>query len=220
MTGGNIVINSGTITARGYPSQWGAGIGTGASYSSNVVMGDITINGGTVTAIGGNDGSAGIGTTYTYVGSGGSTIGNITINGGTVIATGNANATAIGTGYTASGVTGRVGEITINGGTVTATCGGSGPTVIGQGTNGTCGDIYIAMGSSIPTLTLNNPHISGTPIEVLNFLNAGSGQSVITPDMYGLENIAFDNTDYWFESFSGYRFGCLTEQQFRFEPLN
>ena len=55
VTGGNIVINGGTITAQG-GSQWGAGIGTGAAYETAVTIGNITINGGEVTATGGSQG--------------------------------------------------------------------------------------------------------------------------------------------------------------------
>lgn len=89
---GNIVINSGTITAYGYNnnyeiSTWGAGIG-----GCRANCGDITINGGTVTACGGW-GGAGIGSGY------GSACGNITINGGSVTATGGGNSAGIGGGF-------------------------------------------------------------------------------------------------------------------------
>ena len=89
-------------------SEWlGAGIGGGAgSYGSN-----ITINGGMVTANGGEFG-AGIG--------GGGAQGrgvNITINGGTVKANGSSGA-GIGGGFEGTGT-----NITINGGTVTANSG-------------------------------------------------------------------------------------------------
>ena len=98
---GNIVINSGTVTAYGYNnnyerSTWGAGIG-----GCRAECGDITINGGTVTAYGGW-GGAGIGSGYDYA------CGNITINGGTVTATGGGNAAGIG-----GGMWGRCGNITI-----------------------------------------------------------------------------------------------------------
>ena len=97
---GNIVINSGTITAYAYTnyeiSTWGAGIG-GARGN----CGDITINGGNVTAYGGR-GGAGIGS-----GDGGA-CGNITINRGTVTATGGDDAAGIG-----GGVWGSCGNITI-----------------------------------------------------------------------------------------------------------
>ena len=97
---GNIVINSGTVTAYAYTnyegSTWGAGIG-----GCRADCGDITINGGTVTACGGW-GGAGIGSGY------GGACGNITINGGSVTATGGGNAAGIG-----GGMWGRCGNITI-----------------------------------------------------------------------------------------------------------
>ena len=97
---GNIVINSGTVTAYAYTnyegSTWGAGIG-----GCRADCGDITINGGTVTAYGGW-GGAGIGS-----GNGGA-CGNITINRGTVMATGGENTAGIG-----GGLWGRCGNITI-----------------------------------------------------------------------------------------------------------
>ena len=86
---GNIVINSGTITATG---GWdAAGIGGGL----NAGCGNITINGGTVTATGGN-GGAGIG--GGAAGTNYASCGNITISGGTVEATGGKGAAGIGGG--------------------------------------------------------------------------------------------------------------------------
>ncbi|MBP1535364.1 MAG: leucine-rich repeat protein [Ruminococcus sp.] len=61
-TGGNIVIESGTITATG--GRYGAGIGTGWTgvwtNPNSATIGNITIKGGNVTAVGG-DNAAGIG---------------------------------------------------------------------------------------------------------------------------------------------------------------
>ena len=96
--------NMGTLTAVG--GNQSAGIGN--RYNESV--GNITINGGTVTAIGSY--AAGIG--GGNQGSGG----NITINGGTVKATGGGYAAGIG-----GGRSGSVGNITIHGGNVTATGG-------------------------------------------------------------------------------------------------
>ena len=87
----------------------------------SVAMGNIVINGGTITATGSN-GGAGIGGSVTINGGtitangsdGGAGIGgSVTINGGTVNATGGNGGAGIG------------GSVTINGGTVTAQAGGS-----------------------------------------------------------------------------------------------
>ncbi len=79
-TGGDIIIESGNITATGGPQNadhsepWGAGIGTGVAYNANVSLGNITIKGGTVTATGTN----GIGTGYCY-NNASNTIGSVTV---------------------------------------------------------------------------------------------------------------------------------------------
>lgn len=117
---GNIVIESGTITATG--SYRSAGIGSSEEQS----CGTITITGGIVTATGGEN-AAGIGSAYT------SECGNITITGGTVTATGGKHAAAIG-----SGVDSFCSDITIGGSAyVTATKGEESPYCIGLGINGT-----------------------------------------------------------------------------------
>ena len=122
---GNIVIESGTITATGK----GAGIGSG----DHGTCGTITINGGTVTATG-NYGAAGIGSGY-Y-----GTCGTITIGGGIVTATGGYKAAGIG-----SGSDGSCGTITIGGGltSLTATMGYGAGAPIGSGYQSSCGSITI-----------------------------------------------------------------------------
>ena len=82
------IQGSGTLNATGGNSA--AGIGSGPGYSS--CCGNITINGGNVTANGGVR-AAGIGSGYS------SSCGNITISGGTVTATGGIYAAGIGNGY-------------------------------------------------------------------------------------------------------------------------
>ena len=100
MTGGNIVINGGTVTATG-GSSFAAGIGTGVAFNIyNNSCGDITINGGTVTATGGER-AAGIGTGLAYKITLSNTCGDITIGTGvtSVTATMGANSTnSIGKG--------------------------------------------------------------------------------------------------------------------------
>ena len=134
-----------------------AGIGTAADGE----CGDITINGGVVTAKGGSNG-AGIGTgkgsksrfgnitinggvVTANGGLNGAGIGSgkdgqfmyITINGGVVTAKGSSNGAGIGTGYGSTGV-----SITVNGGDIEAN-GGSDGAGIGTGYNGNCGGITI-----------------------------------------------------------------------------
>lgn len=141
---GNIVIESGTIVAKG--GQRASGIGSGGhdAYGTDVAelyaqttCGNIEIKGGHITATGDSYG-AGIGC------GGRGTCGNITITGGTVVAN--------GADYDSAGIGGAnastCGDITITGGTVTATGYGGCPG-IGMGCNGTstdktkCGDITI-----------------------------------------------------------------------------
>ena len=128
---GNLIIESGIITATG--GQLAAGIGS--PFYLNYAGSTITINGGTVTAIGGSN-AAGIGTGASANGA----CGNITISGGTVNATGGYAAAGIG-----SGDSNTCGTITISGGTVTAN-GGSYGAGIGSGSRGSCGDITITNG--------------------------------------------------------------------------
>lgn len=119
--------NDGSLTATG--GTYAAGIGSG----SGGTCGNITINGGTITATG--KGAAGIGSGYN------GKCGDITISGGTVTATSDKNAAGIG-----SGVGGTCLSISISGGTVTAT-GGSYAAGIGSGEVGKYTSISI--GSSI-----------------------------------------------------------------------
>ena len=141
---GNIVIESGTIVAKGGERSSGIGSGGHDAYGADVAelyaqttCGNIEIKGGHITATGDTYG-AGIGC------GGRGTCGNITITGGTIVATGGENDSAGIGGANAS----TCGNITITGGTVTAT-GHWGCPGIGMGGNGTatdhttCGDITI-----------------------------------------------------------------------------
>ena len=166
-TCGNIIINSGTITATGLRNA--AGIGS----CNAATCGDITINGGTVNATGksdaagigasfggtcgnitisgtanvtatGNDG-AGIGSSF-----GNSTCGNILIEGGTVVSKGTGKSAAIGTsrGYTVEVTSySTCGTITITKGvtSITATKDNNADNIIGRGENDTsiCGTVTI-----------------------------------------------------------------------------
>ena len=138
--GGNIVIKSGTIVAKG-------GIGSAAIGANNLSnCGDITIYGGNITATGGSSAAA-IGSGAEKEGNG--SCGGIIIKGGDITATGGTDGTGIG-----GGINAKCGNITISGGTVTAKgrtgIGGgdsesnltiNGGTVIAEGNenNGKCG---------------------------------------------------------------------------------
>jgi hypothetical protein len=119
---GNIVINSGNITATG-----GGGAASIGGGDEGGTCGTITINGGTVEATGG-DCAAGIG------GGKSAGCGNITISGGTVTAKGGFFAAGIGGGMS----NGTCGTITIKSTVtkVTATKGSYAPYSIGSGGNG------------------------------------------------------------------------------------
>ena len=124
ITGGNIIINSGSIIASG----GGAGIGS-IHFST---CGTITINGGNIKATGG-----------TGIGSKLSTCGDITINDGTIEAEGDVSP-GIGCGTFSS-----VGTISIKGGSVKAK-GGQGVPGIGsgseEGSDSNCNGISISGG--------------------------------------------------------------------------
>jgi hypothetical protein len=123
-TGATLIIDGiGSLTAIGGNGahvnhsqiQGGTGIGGSATTSgTGGAGGNITINGGTVTAIGDRN-SAGIGGGYGGTGGAG---GTVTINGGIVTATGNGRGADIGGGG-GNTVGGAGGNIIINGGTVT-----------------------------------------------------------------------------------------------------
>lgn len=134
--GGNIVIESGKVIARGHDAP-----GIGCKDDGRTIA-NVAIKGGTVTATGSGGNSAGIGS-----GKGG-TARDITITGGTVTATGAGTGAGIG-----SGGNGTAKNISIEGGTVTAT-GGSGSrggAGIGSGANGSVQNIIVLKGTITAT---------------------------------------------------------------------
>ena len=133
---------SGTLNVTG--DDCASGIGSNA-VSGSTACGNITINGGTVTAHGGGYG-AGIGSGYNY------TCGNITISGGTVNAHGNTNSAGIGCGAG----TATCGTITISGGTVNAYGGYCAAAIGGGGSSSSCGNITITNGVTRVTATKGN----------------------------------------------------------------
>lgn len=123
-----IIINGGTITAKGGT----AGIGCSGGATCNF----ITINGGTVNATGGD--GAGIGSAPS------ANVLKITINGGEITAYGGGGSGCPGIG--ASSYSGNCGPITITGGTIYS-YGGLQSAGIGSGDGGTCGNINISGGT-------------------------------------------------------------------------
>ena len=180
---GNIVIESGTVTAIG--GFGGAGIGAGPKGR----CGNVTITGGKVVATGGMmQGTTEEGAwhpeeqIYGGVGIGAGWRGlchDVTINGGTVVAVGNQPAAGIG-----SSREGYCNDITITGGRVSAEGGYYGPG-IGAGVNGQCADITI--GSGIISLTA----IRGPIYEVDTI---GKGDGGICGDVTIAPEIAADMT--------------------------
>lgn len=143
-TVGDIEIKGGTVTAQG---EEGPGIG----ICSIGTCGNITISRGTVTAIGGLS-SAGIGTGCGIDAEHPSVCGNIAITGQYATVTAIGDECGIGTGYA-----GKCGNITITAGTVVAVSSSTGTVDqndgtgagIGAGGAGSCGDILIKGGTII-----------------------------------------------------------------------
>lgn len=129
---------TGSLNARSYDG--GAGIGGRIEGLDGEPCGNIDIQGGKITATGG-DLAAGIGAGPLGI------CGNITISGGTIEATGGYFAAGIGTASGSSpGLDSRSGDITISGGTIKAT-GGDNAAGIGTGRHSRCGDITISGGT-------------------------------------------------------------------------
>ncbi len=109
------IKGDGSLTANGGDNSAGIGLSRAWKPANDVIGGDIVIEGGNITANGGSQWGAGIGTGVIYAGGGALTarIGNITIKGGTVKATGGSDSDGIGTGYTYYGCTNAIGTVTI-----------------------------------------------------------------------------------------------------------
>ena len=216
---GQITINNGTILATGGGINpnitgtpvngqgnhgGGAGIGSGETVDNNNTTGDIIINGGSITAIGGTR-AAGIGSGFN------TESGTITINQGTVNATGGPTAEYANgyyMGFTGSGIGGSEtsggGIITINGGRITA----SGDAGIGSGINnyssGTeivinAGEIYAYGGAGIAcdafedTDAKNTILIKGGTITAINEGNGYNWGAAIGGHVHGcLDSITIE----------------------------
>ena len=109
------IKGDGSLTANGGAQSAGIGLSRAWNPAGNVIGGDIVIEGGNITANGGSQWGAGIGTGVIYGNGSAKTarIGNIIIKGGTLKATGGSDSDGIGTGYTYYGCTNAIGTVTI-----------------------------------------------------------------------------------------------------------
>ena len=163
-------------SSNNFQDDGSAGIGAGYEHP----CGNIEIQGGDITATGGNL-SAGIG------GSAEGACGNITISGGTIKATGAYLAAGIGSGWNTEN---GCGNITITGGTIEATGGGY-AAGIGSGVDhSSCGTIIITNGVTKVTATKG----SGAPYSI----GAGNGSSCGTVTIGGVEG-AITNSPYTYQ---------------------
>ena len=135
--GTTLTIQGSTGVLNVTSGEYCAGIGGGYANTNNT-CGNIKIEGGVITAQGGNSG-AGIGSD-----SNPATCGDIIITGGTVTATGGTYAAGIGTGNGDQNVA-SCGSITITNGVtkVTAAKGAYAINSIGKGNGGSCGTVTI-----------------------------------------------------------------------------
>ena len=183
---GTIIINGGTITAKG--GTWYMGVALAENASGGAAGIGSSENSGCSTS--GTWGS----TTYLN-----NVTGSITINGGTVTASGGAAAAGIG-----GGTTGTVKAISINGGTVTATNGGEKAAAIGTGWNGftsgsgtlTCPLIIIEKG----TIQANGNIGFGKAVREINnvgesYVFIGSNANVTCTGTYTSTNIPEPTAD-------------------------
>lgn len=144
-----IRIQGGVINAVGRGAA--AGIGAGL-YGS---MGDITITGGTITAVGGNGGGAGIG------GALHGSIGTLTIRGGVISAESSYQAAAIG-----AGIHGECGDITVSGtARIVKALGGNLGEDIGACRFGSCGTVTVSDSADIGTAVIKQPKPEGITVQ-------------------------------------------------------
>lgn len=159
----------------------GASAGIGGGESATGTSGTITINGGTVKATGGSD-AAGIGGGYANTTNGGAII----INGGKVTATGGLGAAGIGGG--SGQASAAVDTIVIGGSAKVKATGGNSTTFagagIGAGGNGACGSITISGSADVTATGGESEYRSGAGIGAGGG-NGGAdiveGEVVITP---------------------------------------
>ena len=151
-----VIKGEGSLTASTYikdPSDiYSYGFGAGIGGGRDVSCGNIEIQGGIITAIGGMY-AAGIGTGG-IENENSTNCGTITISGGSVVATSKYYGAGIGCGYS-----GICDIITISGGTVEATGGYAGPGIGSTVGYSECGDITISGGTVTATTSNSAPGI-------------------------------------------------------------
>ncbi|MBR4728670.1 MAG: hypothetical protein IK075_00255, partial [Prevotella sp.] len=131
---------TGSLTAESHADADGNSGAAGIGGGRNMSVGNIRIEGGQITAIGG-DWGAGIGCGEKVDASASASCGHITITGGEVTATGGSHGAGIG-----SGEKSECGNISISGGTVNVMGGHEGAGIGSGGNGGICGYIRISGG--------------------------------------------------------------------------
>ena len=171
-------------TGMGVNDGFAAGIGGG----QNQTVGNIRIEGGTITARGNMDGAGiGSGNAFRSIAS----CGDITITGGNITATGGKYAAGIGSGCNIVG-SNSCGNITIGGwATGTATGGEYSPNDIGAGYNGTCGTVSVAAN----TISGVYPGTAECTF-IVRFFDGNSEASVMASKII----VRYDDRDYEFTS--------------------
>lgn len=180
--GGNSQRTSGNITINGGSiTAQGADNGAGIGSGYKQPTRPITINGGAVTATGGSN-AAGIG-------GGCQGLARVFIYGGEINATGGTKGAGIGAGTGTSYVNGKTIEITISGGTVTAT-GGDNASAIGCGYNNSNGSSAITINGGQITANAGssgygvNSNISSSNEITLNWTDDTKADMSLASDSY------------------------------------
>ncbi len=185
---------TGKLTASS--NDYGAGIGGGG----RIACGNIEIQGGDITATGGQD-AAGIG--------GAKSCGTITISGGTIKATGGGRGAGIGSGAGGEdqGSSSSCGAITISGGTVTAN-GGLGASGIGSGAFGQCGNITISGGTVTATGGADAAGIGSGFYASCGYITITNGVTQVTATKgVDLEEVG---SEYYYSIGAGFEGSCGT----------
>ena len=154
---GLTIEGGGTLIADASSVAQAAGIGGNFADGGMRSSGVITINGGTVTATGGQYGAGIGGGMYGFCAP-------VTVNAGTVTATGGLRGAGIGGGgnYYWAGNYGNTGTLTINGGVVTATGGGTGAGIGGGGGDNSASSVK---GGSVEAVIINGGKVYASSSE-------------------------------------------------------